>query len=59
VAFPANCRTGSNMLKYMLRPVAKRGFADEECDREEIDREAHVRDLVACKPGVGAIAERI
>ena len=59
VAFPANCRTGSNMLKYMLRPVAKRGFADEECDREEIDREALVRDLVACKPGVGAIAERI
>lgn len=59
VTFPENCRTGSNMLKYTLRPVAKRGFSDEEVDREEIDREAIARDLVACKPGVEEIAKRI
>lgn len=56
---PGNCRTGTNMLKYLLRPVAKRGFSDEECNQEEIDQEAIVRDLLAFKPGIEQIAAKI
>jgi ribonuclease Z len=59
VEFPANSRTGTNMIKYQLRPVAKRGFSDEECSQEEIDQEAIVQDLLKAKPGVEKIAGRI
>jgi ribonuclease Z len=57
--FPGNCRKGTNMLKYLLRPVAKRGFSDEECNQEEINHEVIVRDLLASKPGIEQIAGNI
>lgn len=28
-----NCHVGKNMLKYQLRPLAKRGFNDQECGK--------------------------
>ena len=59
VDFPGNCRTGTNMLKYVLRPVAKRGFLDEECNQQEIDQAAIVRDLLASKPSVEQTAGKI
>lgn len=57
-SFPENCRTGRNMLKYCLRPVAKTGFNDEECS-DDMCPEEIIKELQASKPGITEIADSI
>jgi ribonuclease Z len=58
-AFPDNCRAGNNMLKFVLRPVAKVGFNDEDCSTEGINHEAMVKHLLSSKPGIEQIAHAV
>ncbi|KAH7618880.1 putative tRNAse Z TRZ4, mitochondrial [Nannochloris sp. 'desiccata'] len=56
-ALPANSVVGTNMLRYYLRPVAKRGFNSEECD-DVLDAEAIRAELKKEKPQALLEAER-
>lgn len=56
-ALPANSVVGTNMLRYYLRPVAKRGFNSEECD-DVLDAEAIREELKKERPQALLEAEK-
>ncbi len=54
---PANSVVGTNMLRYYLRPVAKRGLNTEECD-SNIDADAIREELKKERPQALVEAEK-
>lgn len=56
-ALPANCVVGENLLRFRLRPVAKRGIDREECG-EPLDADAVVTALRAERPLAIELAEK-